>query len=1413
MPGEQETIYSDCTILPYCSILFPKQDIFYILLLLNIKIIHGYVEYDVCLELVDVIISYLSTMKPEIELEKLCTTSLKHVGSKDPQMVFRKLWDSEYNHSLPPRSLLVVVGDLSRSRALDGLITSAREHLCTGHENVMSIFRNELSLMADLTFRVILNRWSLKNKDKVTEQVLVIVGSMFYITLPSTLRKQVNRLTRWLMTLMSTRVTPFYISQCIWQLVDALALSGCGGMNLESQLENIAGMLFELLKRKVKPSDPKSVENHKLALRTFLILTKLYQDKLVSVIMKTMESFDPIRTAVALQVFIHVFKEVPQTTKMVREVMNSTLLLVQEDFKPVPKVLLEFIELLSQHNYLSQPEANSIIYYVAQLSEPDPTNEEAIQIISSRILQMVTLPKLIVLACYSSNISAIVPLNKAATEKALKVLSLGEVPNLSDFHLMHHSEENLSQKAWEDRLLQFLSESLVAINDDNWLQQLIRVVFKMITYFSDDGDRDKQAFLYKFFGFSLRTSQNEQVIKMMLSTMLQTSHEELQKREGIAVAVSVVSMKHLKIVLEEVRLYSAILTDKESSPILKLMKEHQRRKWAVVHNTICLIYGKIIVEHKGAIFMHLDGILALVLQHYHNCIVEKDKYLQQDYLDSLTILTNILSSQQHLTCGFSFPQKLSLISLMVELISEEPLDSISSPIRGKAMNIIADFRMLGPLLEEEQGVELLRLCFKSVFCLPPEDVLRKDASSPEEALANVNLLNATMASLQRLTEAVITEMPTRIKDCLELLDPWINSQKDNEKERAMQCAAHVFGFVATTDNFKMQIEITQLGHWVKLLAMCCQDPVDNICSLSSQAAYNLKCILSRKEGMEKPELAFQQEEDKSKWNLYPRNANDVGKAFAHFFNKPQLTNLVLTTVEELSSSRAQLSLASAQLMSAVIQERGTDLEKVEKIVEGILEQLQSQLEPSTKEETLRAMCLLAGIHTDTVVPLLLNKPLPWDRNILDLWKVFGTQRETTINILELHTDILGRRHTGETREMVPQRVLAACALYEMLSGSLCQDSIHELFPWLLLAVLCHLHWVIHKYPSLEVVYMENRSPGKESKVFNPASCVVEVMKLLLTAACGGVMAYTEEQKCWEHLCNPELYYLGVMELTSVIVKNCEPAILQQILNHIKNLLCSLDNHEKILARSIYAELLCHRSVAETLGQDIVGNLSSWIMEPDLIIKEIGLRGISNLALHPGKSESLKTLVPFLKDLLKDSKWRVRVQAVKALQDITHHGKREDIKMVFGSIAEQLRALLNDEKDEVRISATSALGHMLCQVKKVKPGSALRKEINSFLVPLLLSIQDSNADVVKACGRALTEWTKVTGWLRLTYVFQESNLSDPIHVLEETSNYLVSTRGTQFLGDLLLQSFEFLRSSQPFLRTAAVTFIAYIIPPH
>ncbi|XP_023604097.1 maestro heat-like repeat-containing protein family member 1 [Myotis lucifugus] len=963
-----------------------------------------------------------------------------------------------------------------------------------------------------------------------------------------------------------------------------------------------------------------------------------------------------------------------------------------------------------------------------------------------------------------------------------------------------HTEKSLNQEEWVDRLFRFLSQSLVAIDDDRWQEQLIRVILERIRYFIDDGD--EKAFLYKFFGFALWTSRSEKLVKMMLSAILQTSHENVQEREGIAVAFSVVSRKHLRTVLEQLKVYSAVLTDKESSSILTLAKEHQPREWVLVCHTIYLSYSKIILESKGDIFMHFDAVLALILQHYHNCILEKDKDLKLGYLNALIILTKTLGRQQHVAFQFKFPHKLAIVTFMLDLIKEEPLNSISSPIRQKAMNVINNFRMFRPLLGIEERVELLGTCFKSVFCLPSIEVLRKEASSPKEGQANVDLFEGTMESLLRLMETLIVEMPTRIQNCLQLMDPWLNSQKDNERERAMWCAARILEFTAKMEDFSMEIEFTRLGRLVKLLAMRCQDPVDSICFLSAKAVYHLYCILLKKKQMKKKIQGLWMEEDMDEVysaNLFYNNTFEIAEAFAEYFTQSQLTNLVLTAMEELTGSRAKVSLAAAQLMSAVMKKRGSDLIKVEEIVVGILERLKLHLEPNTKEETLRALCLLAGNSTHSVVPLLLNRPLPWDRTILALWKVFGTERKTTIKVLQLLIGILENHSTEGTTEKALEPVKAAFALCEMLSGTLC--------PRLLLAVLCHLFWVIEqKTPQNVVVY---RKDGGSGKTLDSTSCALEVVKLVFFAAAyDGVVVYADEHKCWDHLSSSKFYYRGIMDLTSGIVKNCEAVMLHRILKLAKTFLDSGDNHRKTLARAVYAQLLWHRSVAQTLGQDFVGNLIKWTKEPNLIMKEIGLRGISNLALHPSQSESVKSLFPSLPDFLK-SEARVTVQAVKALRNIIYHGHGEEVKAMFCSISRHLRPLINDERDQVRIIAISSLGHMLHRVNKFKPGYAIKKHLYSFLVPLLLSLEDNNTEVVKACGAALTEWTNVIGWSSFTQMFQHTTLSDHMQVLEETCNHLVNTCKRQLVGELLFQSFSFLKSSESFLRTAAVHFIALI----
>ncbi|XP_045320234.1 uncharacterized protein LOC123590788 isoform X11 [Leopardus geoffroyi] len=1247
--------------------------------LLKVKILNNKMATPRCQKVTDIIVDYMKTMKPEGELEELCTEVLLALGFQSPGIVIFKLWDRWHLNNLPPNGLLVAVGRLIFCQGADpyigvtweyilhllrmaqkeddmlavchvlkGLVISARKHLDLGTKNdeIMDITQEALSIKAYLTLRVLFNRWSLRSNNKVTEEALVIIGHLFFLIPPSKLKNQVNRLTRWLMTLMSAKVAPFYISQCIFQLIDALALSGCGGINLESQLGNIIDMLFKQLSETVEDSNHHSVQNHSLALKAFYILTKLYNDRVVTLIRENVESKDPAKIISTIQIFTDVLQKVPQTEKLKNEVMHSVIIMIQEDLKPVRRALLNFIEMLIQHDYLAPHQGSIIINYVIKLSESDCSNEEDIQLTCSKILQMVTLPKLITLVCQPSNTLAFVPLSKMATKMALRARSLGQVPYLSSFHLrptqfispqkllthlvmfslkpyregefgvsslrllyalhpitsLHpvinsnvgqlwmteipqmlqmlddHTEKSLNQEEWEGRLLQFSSQSLLAIDDDSWLEQLIKVVLERINYFSDD-DEEEKAFLYKFFGFTLRTSRNIKMVQMMLSAILQTVHEELQERE------------HLNI--------------------------------------------------------------------------------------------------------------------------------------------------------------------------------------------------------------------------------WLNSQNDNERERATWCAARILGFTAKWNNFGVEIKFSRLGCLVRLLAMRCQDPVDNICFLSSQAVYNLYRILLLQKQMQRKKQGLWEEEGKSEVysaNVFYNNTFEIAKAFAEYFTEMQLTHLVLTAMEGLTDSKATVSLAAAQLMSAVMKERGRDMIKIEEIVEGIVGRLNLQLEPNTKEETMRAMCLLAGNNTHRVVPMLLNKTLPWDRTNLALWKAFGTRRETTISVLQLLIGILEKLHSREeSREMAFQPVAVTCALCEMLSGSLCQEAVQELYPRLLLAILHHLYWVIEQnVPQKMVVYNREEGPGRKSKPFDPTSCALEVVKLVFVAAAyEGVVVYANQHHCWDLLSSPEFYYIGIMDLTSGIVKNCEPAILHRILNLIRNILYSSNYHRRILARTFYAQLLWHRSVAQTVGQDFLGNLIKWTNEPNIIMKEVGLRGISNLALHPGQSESLKSQVPFLRDFLKNEA-RVTMQAVKSLRNIICFGKQQNTKVVFCSISKQLRPLINDERDLVKISATSALGHMLHRVHKFKPGAITRREIYSFLVPLLLSIQDNNTEVVKACGGALTEWTKVIGWSSLTQTFQHTTLSDHIQVLEETCKYLVGTKNIQLVGEFLSQSFDFLTSPQSFLREAAINFIGLTI---
>ncbi|XP_053437281.1 maestro heat-like repeat family member 5 [Nycticebus coucang] len=231
-----------------------------------------------------------------------------------------------------------------------------------------------------------------------------------------------------------------------------------------------------------------------------------------------------------------------------------------------------------------------------------------------------------------------------------------------------HTKRCLDQDAWEARLLQFSSQSLLAIEDVHWLEEFTLAILERI---QDGRDEEEQkAFLYRLFGFTLRTSRNLKLVQKMLPAMLNTSQEEPEEREGIAKAVAVVSLGHLTVVLDELEVYGTKLTDRDTSSILKLAKEYQQREWGLVCHTIYLSYGMMMSVAKDTLSCHVDTILALAVLHYQECIVKKDKTLKLEYLDTLTQMTSILSTQLiPLPC--KFPHKQDIVTSMAVSTTQE----------------------------------------------------------------------------------------------------------------------------------------------------------------------------------------------------------------------------------------------------------------------------------------------------------------------------------------------------------------------------------------------------------------------------------------------------------------------------------------------------------------------------------------------------------------------------------------------------------------------------------------------------------------------------------------------------------------------------------------------------------------------
>ncbi|XP_050808696.1 maestro heat-like repeat-containing protein family member 2B isoform X3 [Gopherus flavomarginatus] len=150
-------------------------------------------------------------------------------------------------------------------------------------------------------------------------------------------------------------------------------------------------------------------------------------------------------------------------------------------------------------------------------------------------------------------------------------------------------------------------------------------------------------------------------------------------------------------------------------------------------------------------------ITGSILLHYRSSC--QDMYLKLTFIHNvMEISCAILETRD--SQEFEFSYKLELLGYMLDFIKKEPLDSLASPVRYKAILAIGHLSKLTPSLTLEGNRELLDQCFKSLFPLPPLEMMKKESETAKDALLIESLYVRSLEALDKLMETLLEEEPT-----------------------------------------------------------------------------------------------------------------------------------------------------------------------------------------------------------------------------------------------------------------------------------------------------------------------------------------------------------------------------------------------------------------------------------------------------------------------------------------------------------------------------------------------------------------------------------------------------------------------------------------------------------------------------
>ncbi|XP_057387807.1 maestro heat-like repeat-containing protein family member 1 isoform X3 [Balaenoptera acutorostrata] len=1029
-------------------------------------------------------------------------------------------------------------------------------------------------------------------------------------------------------------------------------------------------------------------------------------------------------------------------------------------------------------------------------------------------------------------------------------------------HLDGYTEETLSRKEWEEKLLTFLRDTLAVVSDNTWICQLSLEMCKQLPNYN--GTPLEKNFLYKCIGTTLGAASSKEVVRKHLQELLETArYQEESEREGLACCLGICASSHLDDTLAQLEDFVKSDVFRKSAGIFNIFKDRSENEVEKVKSTLILCYGHVAARAPRELL--LARVESDIFRNMSQCFSTKDPALRLCLARSVCMASQAICSSSR-GSSFQLLRKPELVAQMMEFIKAEPPDSLRTPIRKKAMLACTYLVSLEPALEGQAQADLIHSCLHGVMAVLPEP---EGVDGHQEPL----YLDTVQALKDLLTSLLQRNMtPQGLQVMVEHLSPWIKSPRGHERVRALGLSACLLQYFLKHLHISALVPFHNLGLLLGLFSPRCadlrpatrQEAVSCVYSLLYlQLGYEgfsrdyrddaVEQLLTLRDGLGHPEPSI----------LF-HTCHSVAQIIGKRLPPDQLISLLLTLFEGLGDPDKNCSRAATVIINCLLKERANVL--LEKVPE-IVSVLRSKLQETRGEHVLQAaqhsVYVLAARHHVAVVSSLLGSPLPFDSHTCTLWRALAVEPGLATQVLgllleKMSRDVPFKESRAFLLSSTPDRVAtlpplaATCALYEVASAPASGPAVLELYPQLFAALLLRVSCTVGvQLPrNLQAKERKSASSGLASRSLEPCSSAVDALQaVLLRGGNDDVVQHMELEGGWQLLRTSAGHEEGVTRLASAMAKFAGPR-LPLMMKALFATQSSVYEIQRVSSTAFLAELLSSNMVNDLmLLESLLDNLLARQKDTCACVRRLVLRGLANIAsgspdkvrgwpgpLGPCPRERdsraaaseetqmdavqavrahgpqlLTAMIGGLDDG-DDPHSLVALEAMLGLARLLDLVEAWDLRAVLLHVAIRIRPFFDSEKMEFRSASIRLFGHL----NKACQGDCedvFLEQVVGGLAPLLLHLQDPQPPVAAACRFALRMCGPNLECEELAAIFQK-HLQEGrgLHFgefLNTTCKHLMH-HFPDLLGRLLSTSLFYFKSSWEDIRAAAPMLTGFLV---